>query len=239
MEDFSRRSTREEIMDDLRCSGKVVDQTLRELEFINKWLGGNQVTISALDSLLPKEKRSGGEISIADLGCGGGDMLRHIRLWANARGIRVRLTGIDANPHIIAFAQANISDLGEVKLISEDIFSEAFRTMKFDIVAGTLFFHHFSHSQLVTFFTALRGQVSKGIIINDIHRHPLAYYSIKLLTAIFSRSPMVRYDAPLSVLRAFTHDELALILQEAGYENFSIRWKWAFRWQVIIKLSQG
>ena len=42
MPDFSKRSNDEEIMDDLNCAGHVLDQTLRELEIINKWLGGNQ-----------------------------------------------------------------------------------------------------------------------------------------------------------------------------------------------------
>jgi hypothetical protein len=73
-----------------------------------------------------------------------------------------------------------------------------------------------------------------GFIINDIHRHWLAYYSIKLLTRIFSRSMMVRFDAPLSVLRAFRKKELEVILRNAGISNFKIKWMWAFRWQVIV-----
>jgi hypothetical protein len=49
---FSQRSEQVEIMDDLSCSGKIVDQSLTELDIINKWLGGNEVTINALDQLL-------------------------------------------------------------------------------------------------------------------------------------------------------------------------------------------
>jgi hypothetical protein len=45
---------------------------------------------------------------------------------------------------------------------------------------------------------------------------------------------MVKYDAPLSVLRAFSREELSNILRSAGIENFTIKWKWAFRWQVIV-----
>ena len=38
MPDFFNRSDEVEVMDDLECSGDVLEQTLRELEFINKWL---------------------------------------------------------------------------------------------------------------------------------------------------------------------------------------------------------
>ncbi|MFN5432860.1 MAG: SAM-dependent methyltransferase, partial [Cyclobacteriaceae bacterium] len=71
--DFTHRSTGIEIMDDLACRGEVVDQTLRELDFINHWLGGNAVTLNGLRSLwktIPKNHR----ITIADLGCGSGEM---------------------------------------------------------------------------------------------------------------------------------------------------------------------
>jgi hypothetical protein len=74
-----------------------------------------------------------------------------------------------------------------------------------------------------------------GLLVNDLHRHALAYHSIKLLTALFSRSAMVKFDAPLSVLRGFRKDELQTVLRTAGLENAAVRWKWAFRWQVVCR----
>jgi len=44
MSQFAQRSREKEIMDDLDCSGPVLEQTLRELKTINRWLGGNGVT---------------------------------------------------------------------------------------------------------------------------------------------------------------------------------------------------
>jgi hypothetical protein len=87
---------------------------------------------------------------------------------------------------------------------------------------------------LIAFFSHLKKQAGIGFLINDIHRHSLAYYSIKLLTTLFSKSSMVKYDAPLSVLRAFSRKELSNILRSAGIESFTIKWKWAFRWQVVV-----
>jgi SAM-dependent methyltransferase len=233
MPNFSDRSTEIEIMDDLLCAGEVVHQTLRELEFINKWLGGNAVTITALELLL-KDCPGNGAITIVDLGCGGGDMLRMIQRWTVEKAISVKLIGIDANPHIIAFARKNLQDLPQIEFLSLDIFSDEFKNLRFDVVLGTLFYHHFTDEQLSAFFKNLRYQAKKGIIINDIHRHPLAYYPIKWLTALFSRSSMVKFDAPLSVLRAFKKQEIIGILKNAKIQDFRLQWKWAFRWRVII-----
>lgn len=233
MPDFARRSSEIEIMDDLNCSGEVIHQTLRELEFINKWLGGNAVTLNALDKLF-QEGKLHTPITIADLGCGGGDMLKLINQWAIKRNLQVELVGIDANPHIIAVARENLKGLTNVSLHAMDIFSSTFEQLQFDFIVGTLFFHHFTEEQLIRFFRKLSTQVRGGMIINDIHRHPLAYHSIALLTKAFSRSPMVINDAPLSVLRAFKKHELAHLLKEAGYTAYTIHWKWAFRWQVIV-----
>ena len=234
MPDFSKRSDGVEIMDDLNCSGEVVDQTLIELEFINKWLGGNAVTISGLHVLLSKKKLfSNGEIKVADLGCGGGDMLKLLSTHFEREKLTAQFVGIDANPNIIAYAQANT---GSYKITYQtlDILSPEFRKEKYDLVFATLFFHHFSADQLVEIFSSLKNQTRIGIVINDLHRHRLAYYSIKFLTRLFSKSSMVRYDAPLSVLRGFSKQELIEILHRAGIKNYSLRWKWAFRWQLII-----
>jgi 2-polyprenyl-3-methyl-5-hydroxy-6-metoxy-1,4-benzoquinol methylase len=232
MPDFSIRSAEPEIMDDLNCSGNVLERTLHELEIINKWLGGNRITIKSLEQLLPKNIR---EVTIVDLGCGGGDMLRMIDSWGKNKNLKLNLIGIDANPNIIAFAKRNLLAHPHIQFKTLNIFSEEFQQQQYDIVIGTLFYHHFPNDQLVHFFKRFKQQVAIGFIINDIHRHWLAYYSIKLLTRAFSKSPMVKYDAPLSVLRAFKRKELRKILDATAIQNFTIRWKWAFRWQVIAK----
>jgi 2-polyprenyl-3-methyl-5-hydroxy-6-metoxy-1,4-benzoquinol methylase len=232
MLDFSRRSNDIEIMDDLNCSGEVVHQTLRELETINELLGGNYVTINGVSQLV--DQANGRRITVADLGCGGGDILKLIRKWSIKRKIDVVLTGIDANPNITRYAAAHTPASMNISYEAVDIFSEEFSKKKFDIVLGTLFFHHFTTQQLISFFKQIKHQVSTGIVVNDIHRHWFAYYSIKWLTGFLSRSAMVKFDAPLSVLRSFRKEELKEIMDQAGIKNYTIRWMWAFRWQIVI-----
>ncbi|MEO1050232.1 MAG: methyltransferase domain-containing protein [Bacteroidota bacterium] len=232
---FHSRSEEQEMMDDLDCSGQVIDQTLKELETINRLLGGNYVTINGLAKLYRRNPAMKNEtITVADLGCGGGDILKLIAKWARKKDFKVQLIGIDANSNIIDYASDNTSEFPEISYQSINIFSEEFKKQRFDVIVSTLFTHHFTGNELTNLFGQLSQQVKYGIIINDIHRHPLAYYSIKMLTRFFSRSEMVKYDAPLSVLRAFKSNELKHILQSASIKKYQIKWMWAFRWQLIF-----
>ena len=231
MSRFSQRSYEEELMDDLESGGEVIDQTLRELETINRLLGGNQVTTNGLEKLL---QNTDGVITIADLGCGGGDILKLIAKWAEKKSIKLKMIGYDANPNIIAFAQDNCKAFPNIEFETQDIFSEEFKALKFDIILCTLFTHHFNDKSLASIFQQFKNQAKIGVIINDLHRHWFAYHSIKILTKLFSKSEMVQYDGPLSVLRSFSRKDLSRIMQEAQIQQYQLRWMWAFRWQLIF-----
>ena len=229
----SSRSSEEEIMDDLLCEGEVVEQTLRELETINTLLGGNAVTLGGMDRLLaaaPTDR----PLRIADLGCGGGDILRLIARRARKRGQSLELIGIDANPHIIAFAERHSKDYPEISYSTVNVFSEEMKQERYDLVLATLFFHHFEDEVLSQLIAQLQQQSRYGLVINDLHRHWLAYDSIRLLTRLFSRSAMVRNDAALSVARSFLRKDWKKIMRDAGISEYRLRWMWAFRWQVLI-----
>jgi 2-polyprenyl-3-methyl-5-hydroxy-6-metoxy-1,4-benzoquinol methylase len=235
--DFTKRSAQVEIMDDLNCNGDVVDQSLYELDVINRLLGGNAVALKGIDKLLKNARRSH-VYSIADLGCGSGNMLRLIEAYAARSEMNVALVGIDANPNIVRYAQAHTALNSTIEFKTLNIFSEEFRNLSVDVFVATLFLHHFNDEQLVNFFKHAQRQARIGIVVNDIHRHPLAYYSFKFISTVFSKSAMVKFDGPVSVLRAFKKKELRDILAKAGIKNYSLTWKWAFRWQLIIRTNQ-
>lgn len=225
---FDKRSTETEIMDDFTISGEVIGQTLRELDTINHLLGGNSISLGTVKQLL----RRGNWDSLADLGCGSGEMLLLLNREAQHHGRTLQLFGVDANPFIADYARQHVGDSAEI--LCEDIFSETFRSRRFDVIHACLFLHHFTHEQLVGLFRQLATQASTAIVVNDLQRHWLAYYSIKVLTYLFSKSYMVRNDAAVSVSRGFTRGELECILREAGLPRYTLRWRWAFRWQLVV-----
>ena len=223
---LERRFTEIEIMDDLSISGSVVAQTLRELDTINQLLGGNQISLSAFKKVLKSSKID----SFADLGCGSADILKRMSgLCPSAQYV-----GFDANPHIIDYAVDNVATHKNISALEENIFSSSFQNRSFDVIHCCLFLHHFTHDELVDLFKQFNKQAKKAIIVNDLHRHFLAYYSIKWITRLFSKSFMVRNDAAVSVARGFKKSELTSILSDAGISNYTLKWKWAFRWQLVI-----
>jgi len=230
---FSKRSNEKEFLDDFSCEGKDLEQNLRELKFINKWLGGNNVTFSGLSKALKKANNQE-HIRIADLGCGGGDMLMLLATYGRKKKRNFKLTGVDANTSIIEYAKENTKAFDEIDYKIANVFSEDFSKLKFDIVNCTLFCHHIEDKELIILFSTLKNQTRLAIVINDLHRHPIAFYSIKWLTYFFSKSFMVKNDAKLSVLRGFKKKELETIIRASGYINYSIKWKWAFRWEVLL-----
>jgi ubiquinone/menaquinone biosynthesis C-methylase UbiE len=253
MPNLSYRSNEKELIDDLELENNALRQNLEELALINKYLGGNQVTVSGLSKLIfdvrdsmfdvrttnnehrtSKNEQRTSNIEIADLGCGGGDMLMVMADWAKRKGINAQFIGIDANDFMIDFGTKRTANYPNISYLHQDIYSDEFKEKFFDIVTMTLFCHHFSDESLVQLLQQLKKQTCIGIVINDIHRHWFAYHSIAWITKLFLKSYLVKNDAKLSVWRAFVREDLEKIIQKSGFTNYSIRWKWAFRWEVVL-----
>ena len=226
------RTDKEELMDDFSIGGDLLRDTLDKLENINRWLGGNLMTVKALKKVLknhPKEQ----ELTIADIGCGHGDILRDVAKFGRKNGYKMKLIGMDANPTAIAYANELSTEFPELSFKTEDIFSEAFKNRKFDVVLATLFLHHFKEAQLASFLGNTLKQTKIGIVVNDLHRHKLAYYLFMLLS-VFIKNNMIIEDGLTSVLRGFKRNELVHISNKLKVKP-QISWKWAFRFQWILK----
>jgi 2-polyprenyl-3-methyl-5-hydroxy-6-metoxy-1,4-benzoquinol methylase len=232
---LKKRSYQAEMMDALEMGGADMAKTLDELEIINRKLGGYSVVTNALHKLLKQNYNTENVFTLADLGCGGGDTLRVIANWARKKKIKLQLTGIDANEFIVHYATEKSKYFPEISYMQQDIFSEKFSSQTYDIITASLFTHHFTDEQLIKLFSQIKNQVRIGVIINDLHRHWFAYYSIKYITRLFAKSPLIKNDAPLSVARAFTKNEIKDLLKRSGVDSYSIKWRWAFRWQIIFK----
>ena len=226
------RSEAEEIMDDLDYNGPILHDALDKLAKINQWLGGNIVTINGLKKALKNHNKSEA-ITIIDLGCGGGDILREISLFGKKNNYNFKLIGIDANPHTVNFANSLSQKYDNVSFEAIDIFSDQFNNLEYDLVLTTLFLHHFKEDQLVSFLKPVLQKAKLGIVVNDLHRHKLAYYLFKLLCTTIKNKTIVE-DGLTSVLRGFKREELTTISKQIN-ANYQIQWKWAFRFQWILK----
>tara|TARA_B110000114_G_scaffold36821_1_gene38385 strand:- start:622 stop:1332 length:711 start_codon:yes stop_codon:yes gene_type:complete len=226
------RTDKAELMDDFSIGGDLLRDTLDKLENINRWLGGNLVTVNSLKKVLKKHPKEQA-LSIVDIGCGHGDILRDVAKFGRKNGYKMTLLGIDANPTAIDYAIELSTEYPEVHFKTEDIFSEDFKKREFDVVLATLFLHHFKEKPLVSFLENTLKQTKIGVIVNDLHRHKLAYYLFMLLS-VFIKNKMIIEDGLTSVLRGFKRRDLIDLSKKLQVKP-QISWKWAFRFQWILK----
>lgn len=237
MSKFSHRSNEKELLDRDDIPFEDIKQNMKELDFINTWLGGHAITIKGIESLVKLAAfQLSDKLTICEMGCGGGDNLRAIGKWCKEKDISVILIGIDMNPNCIAYARSR-KDNFDIDFISDDYRNVHFE-IKPDVIFSSLFCHHFTNEQLQQQFEWMKQNAKLGFFVNDLQRYPLAYYAIKWLTQLFSKSYLVKNDAPLSVLRGFSKNEWHSILHRSNIQSFSLKWKWAFRWLLIYKHEQ-
>jgi ubiquinone/menaquinone biosynthesis C-methylase UbiE len=226
--DFSVRSYEKELLDFDDIPFRDIEQNMHELNIINTWLGGHRITLQGFKKLTGNQK----QITVCEIGCGGGDNLKAIEIWCRKKNIVLKLIGIDINADCIAIAASKFKNSNAAFLLFDYRVID-FENKKPDILFSSLFCHHFTNEELIRMLQWMKSNSTIGFFINDLHRHPLAYYSIKWITKIFSKSYLVKNDAPLSVLRGFNKKEWLQLLKEAGTDNYTFHWKWAFRWLII------
>ena len=232
MVSLAKRSYKKELLDADNISFADIKQNMKELNSINTLLGGHKITIKGLKSFIDKEKSA--PIIICEIGCGGGDNLKAIATWCGKNNITAHFIGIDIKKECIDFAKLQYPELN-AEWVPQDYSQVSFGEQQPDIIFSSLFCHHFIEEQLIKMLQWMQEHSTKGFFINDLHRHTLAYYFIKLMTRIFSKSYLVKNDAPLSVARGFTKKEWQNIFTNAGIPQYTIQWHWAFRYLIIYK----
>jgi 2-polyprenyl-3-methyl-5-hydroxy-6-metoxy-1,4-benzoquinol methylase len=225
---FSQRSYKKELLDADDIPKEDLFQNLKELDTINALLGGYNISFKALSKLLTKNKT----YTVVDIGSGGGDTLKRIYKWSKTQNYNLRLFGIDLKQTCINYSESNNPN-SEIKFICDDYKNIYKHLPKADIIHACLFCHHLTNEEIIELIQFAQANQST-LIINDLERNAVAYYSIKFLTKLFSKSYLVKNDAPLSVLRGFKKKEWETIIKASGAKNYSIIYKWAFRHEVII-----
>lgn len=231
MINLKNRSSQKELLDADDIPFSDIQRNMQELDTINTVLGGHGITLQGLKTFIASGPL---ELSVCEIGCGGGDNLRAIQNYCAKKNITVKLLGIDKKKECIGYAAERNSHL-DAEWTCSDYQLVDLKTNPPDIIFSSLFCHHFSNDELVQMMDWMKHNSRLGFFINDLHRHPIAYFSIKWVTSLFSSSYLVKNDAPLSVARGFKKREWQEIFLGAGLKNYSIRWMWAFRYLIVWK----
>lgn len=230
MVNLKYRSNEKELLDADDISFADIQICMRELNRVNTLLGGHAVTLSGIKDFRPESN----ELHICEIGCGGGDNLNAISKHLRAPNINLSFIGIDIKKECVDFAARQYPEI-YAQWVAKDYSKVDFGSNKPDVIFSSLFCHHFTDDELVGMIQWMRLNSKMGFFINDLQRHPVAYHLIKNLTKVFSKSYLVKNDAAVSVSRGFTKKEWEDIFLKAGIKNYTIKWKWAFRYLIICK----
>jgi len=232
--DTTYRTDLEESMDDFSMDNEGLVTALDDIARINQLLGGNSVTLDGLKKLI-KDFPNDQLITIIDFGCGSGDMLRMLSKYGTQNNLKFNLIGIDANEATIRHAEKCSMEFDNITYLAEDIFLYDFSKYNIDIALITLTLHHFKEDEIIKIMKVIFNLVKKGIVVNDLQRSKIAYRLFQVIIFLFRLKEMTANDGLISILRGFKRKDLEKFSRDLVLKNYSIKWKWAFRYQWIIE----
>jgi len=226
-------------MDMPTISRKDFTEALYDIQWVNRHLGGTAAILSELAQFIPPS----GVFSILDLGTGSADIPQAIMDWAHQafllHSIQFKITAVDIHPVAVDIAQQLAQAYPEIGVIQADALNLDFPDESFDVVISSMFMHHLPAHQPVRLLQEMARLCRRGLIVNDLERHPLAWLGIKALGILQGKGKIFQNDAPLSVLRGFTRQELLALREAAGLPTLQIHHRNPYRWVLSWKKEIG
>jgi hypothetical protein len=232
MRSFAARSPEAELMDDPSVSRDEFAACLADLAKVNAVTLARPPTLAWL-ARATRDLPKGGAFTLVDVGSGQGDMLRTIQRWAARRGLKPQLIGVDLNPWSEPAARAATPASMGIDYRTGDVFRARFDE-PVDFVVSSLVTHHMSDDQVVQFLQWMEATVRRGWFVNDLHRHPFAFYGFTLLSWIAGWNRFVRHDGPVSVARAFRRADWERLIEKAGLLDAGLTVRWIFPFRLCV-----
>jgi len=222
------RNLRPELLDLDEAPFDEVKDSLQDVQRVNRYLSGYRVLLHHIGRFFDRHKSSQ-PLRILDAATGSADQPLEVVRYARRRGIPVRVTAIDINGKMLRFAQEEAREFPEIRFVQCDVLSMPFADNSFDVVINSLALHHFSRDHAVAMLKSFSRLARRGVIVNDLHRSRVAHAVIYILTRLLTQNRLTRYDAPVSVMNAFTPEEMRAMAREAGWQQFVVHRHFPYR----------
>jgi len=200
-----------ELLDGLLDDPVPLAANLRDLRRLNRLTGGAALSVRAVRTLIP----GGG--TVLDVGTGGADIPALLLSDARRRNVRLEVTATDARPEILAAARVvdpALATMPGLVLAVADGRALPWPDGAFDVAHSSMVIHHLDPGDAVVLLGELHRVAGRGIVVNDLDRSWLSWLGAWLLARTIARSTYTRHDAPMSVRRAYTRDEMADLIRE-------------------------
>ena len=171
-------------------------------------------------------------VRVLDVACGSGDVAVKLAKTAQRAGWPIIVDGCDVSSIAVSLAQER-AELAQVpsRFFSFDVLNGAWPD-DYDVITTSLFIHHLRNDEAVHVLRQMANSARRMVLVNDVVRSPFAYLLARIGTPLFTRSPLVHFDAPTSVANAFTPKELVGLAHRAGMLGATISCGWMARMQL-------
>jgi len=222
--DLTRRCSEPEWLDGAELDPSELESVLRDLAAFNQAFLGHYPLLRWLGAAV-KTARRVAPLSLIDVGCGYGDLLRAVRRWSRRRGLDLTLVGIDLNPGTIRIARAATDAADRIDFRVMDAFDIG-SDMPVDFVVSSLVAHHLPDRQIADFLRLMERVARCGWAICDLQRSRFLYHFVGLSSRLARFHPMITHDGQISVARSLTRREWEQRIAEAGISptDATIRW---------------
>ncbi|MDP3980082.1 MAG: methyltransferase domain-containing protein [Chlamydiota bacterium] len=227
-----KQSCETEWMDGEQYTIQDLKMSLQGLRWINRYLGGASIMVHELRKLILQMNLQ--RLTILDVATGSADIPIRIVQWARQIGIELSIKAIDKNPDIVKIARKATQMYPEIEVYEKDCLMEGSPPESFDFCISSLFIHHLDPSQLIFFLKKLVFLSKKAVVLNDLTRSWVSYYSFILLSRLIKMHPMNRHDGAISILRSYTIKELHSILTTNKIHIFKINPCFPYRLCLVI-----
>ena len=217
-----------ELLDGEALDNAALEDNLRDIRFINAFLGWTSYTVRAIERHTRTHNLH--HITVLDVASGSADMPLAIARWADRAGVGARIVASDIRPQIVAIARRQIEDAGLSSVTVErlDALALSYAPGSFDVVLCTLALHHFEPESAIALLRSM-ARVGRQVFVFDVARSRLAYAGAVLLTQALRMNYMTRHDAPASVRRAYSAAELREMAARAGLADARVWVGFPFR----------
>ncbi len=212
---MDRRTDAVELLDGPLDDPAALVGNLRDLRRVNRWLDGVTLSAGAIDALAAHRH----EVTLIDVGTGGADIPLALLARATALGRGLSIVAIDSRPEVLAaavLATPALAVTDGIELHVGDGRSLPFPDRSFDVAHTSMVVHHCTPAEAVTLMREMGRVARLGVVVNDLDRRWFGWIGAWLLSHLLTRNRYTRQDAPLSVRRSYTANEMADMLREAG-----------------------
>lgn len=222
--DLTHRRDEAEWLDGTDINPTELEHVLRDLAKFNQAFLGHYPILRWLRRAIDAAPK-GVPLTVVDVGCGYGDLLRAIRRSSRRYKPDLNLVGVDLNRETIRIAQDATDPADRIDFQAKNIF-ELGPNVPVDFIVSSLVTHHLSDHEISEFVRLMETVARRGWLIYDLQRHQFLYHFIGLTGRLAGLHPMVVHDGQISVARSLRRHEWKERIAAAGLTTADVTIRW-------------